>query len=71
MRSTARYSGWIGPATTTLWRPVSTTAITAASAIAVAASYIEALATSMAVSSAIIDWNSKMVCSQPWLASAW
>jgi hypothetical protein len=37
----------------------------------VAPSYIEALATSSAVSAQIIDWNSKMVCRVPCEASAW
>ena len=42
-----------------------------ASALAVAPSYSEALATSSPVRPQIIDWNSKMVCSVPCEASAW
>ena len=52
-------------------RLVACTVITMASAAAVAPSYSDALATSMPVSSQIIDWNSKMVCSVPCEASAW
>jgi hypothetical protein len=40
-------------------------AISADSASAVEASYIEAFATSMPVSSQTIVWNSKMLCSKP------
>ena len=47
------------------------TAIRQASASAEAPSYSEAFETSMPVSPAIIDWNSYMICSVPWLASAW
>jgi hypothetical protein len=56
--STTRHSGCTEPATTTLRRFVTRDAISAASAKAVAPSYIDALATSMPVSSQIIDWNS-------------
>ena len=47
-------------------RPVAPTARWAASAQAVAPSYIDAFATSMPVSSQIIDWYSKMTWSVPW-----
>ncbi len=42
----------------------------AASAAASAPSYMEALDTSMPVSSQIMVWYSKMDCSTPWLISA-
>ena len=42
-----------------------------ASASALAPSYIPAFATSMPVSSQTSDWNSKIVCSVPWLISGW
>ena len=50
---------------TDLWRPVTRTAIIRASAAPVEPSYMEALATSMPVSSQIIVWNSKIACSVP------
>jgi hypothetical protein len=40
-----------------------------ASAVAVAPSYIPALATSMPRSAAIADWNSNEACKVPWLTS--
>jgi len=46
-------------------RPVTRTAIMMASAAAVEPSYIDALATSMPVSSQIILWNSKIACNVP------
>ena len=52
-------------------RPVTRTAIITASAAAVEPSYIEALATSMPVSSQIMVWNSKIACSVPCEISAW
>ena len=58
MRSTWRYWGWTVRATSTVSRPVRLTAISAASAAAVAPSYMEALATSIPVSSQIMVWNS-------------
>ena len=58
-------------ATTTDRRPVRRTAIMTASAAAVEPSYIEALATSMPVSSQIMVWNSKMDCRVPCEISAW
>jgi len=39
--------------------------------VAVAPSYMEALATSQPVSSAIMLWNSKMAVSVPWATSGW
>jgi hypothetical protein len=44
-------------------------AIISASAAPVEPSYMEALATSMPVSSQIMLWNSKMDCSVPWAIS--
>ena len=46
------------------WAPVLT-----ASAVAVAPSYMEALATSMPVMRQIWVWNSKRYCSVPWVIS--
>ena len=43
----------------------------AASATAVEPSYIEEFATSIARSSHMSDWYSKIVCSVPWLTSGW
>ena len=57
-------------ATTTELRPVTRTAIIAASAAAVEPSYMEAFATSMPVSSQIMVWNSKIACSVPCEISA-
>ncbi len=42
-----------------------------ASARALAPSYMEALEASMAVSSQIMVWYSKMLCSTPWVISGW
>ncbi|MNU10254.1 hypothetical protein D3C72_2573030 [compost metagenome] len=58
-------------ATITFSRRVTRQAMKAASGVAVEASYIEALATSMPVSSQIMVWNSKMAWSVPWLTSGW
>ena len=68
---TARYCGCSPPDTTALRRRVSRCAISTASAVAVEPSYIEALATSMPVSSATCVWNSNRACSVPWLISGW
>ena len=46
-------------------------AISAASAVADAPSYIDAFETSRPVRPAIIVCHSKMACSVPWLISAW
>ena len=43
----------------------------AASAVAWAPSYIEALATSRPVRAQTMVWNSKMVWRVPWLISGW
>ena len=70
--STWRYSGCT-PAETTMAPPgrlLCAAARMAASASAVAPSYMEALLTSRPVSSQIAVWYSKMVCSTPWLRSA-
>ena len=46
-------------------------AISVASAVADAPSYIDAFATSTPVSDEIIVCHSKIVCSVPWLISGW
>ena len=69
--STCRYSGCTPAERTTSPRCVCTPARNEASASAVPPSYMEALLTSMPVSSQIAVWNSKMVCSTPWLRSGW
>ena len=68
---TSRYSGCTVAATTDLWRPVMRAAIIRASAAPVEPSYMEALATSMPVSSQIMVWNSKIDCSVPCAISGW
>ena len=68
--TTCRYSGCT-QADTTSPRRVCTPARMLASASAVPPSYMEALLTSMPVSSQIAVWNSKMVWSTPWLRSGW
>jgi len=57
--------------TATRLRLVARMAIRAASAAALAPSYMEALAQSRPVSLAIMVWYSKMHWSVPWLTSAW
>jgi len=47
------------------------TAMIAASAKAVAPSYMDAFDTSMPVSEAIMLWNSKVAWRVPWLISGW
>jgi hypothetical protein len=42
-----------------------------ASAVAEAASYMLAFATSRPRSNAVNVWNSKIACSVPWLTSGW
>ena len=69
--STCRYSGCTPAERTTSPRCVCTPARNEASASAVPPSYMEALLTSMPVSSQITVWNSKMVWSTPWLRSGW
>ena len=68
---TWRYSGWTLRARMAEWRPVRRMAIMTASAAPVEPSYMEALATSMPVSSQIMVWNSKMACRVPWAISGW
>ena len=51
--------------------PLTRTDINTASANAEAPSYIDALATSIPVSSHTIVWNSKMARRVPWLTSGW
>ena len=63
--------GWSVPAATTRLRRVVRMAISAASAVADAPSYMEALATSQPVSPQIIVCHSKMACRVPWLISGW
>ena len=57
--------------TTTFFRPVRRTAMSAASAVAEAPSYIDEFTTSIARSSARSDWYSNTACSVPWLTSGW
>ncbi len=66
-RVTSRYCGWIVLEQTTRWAllPFTRRAMSAASASAVAPSYIDALTTSIASSSETSVWNSKMICSVP------
>src|SRR5450759_5565300 len=71
VRSTSSHSGWTVSATMTRRRFVELVARYAASAMAVAPSYTDALLTSMPVSAQIIDWYSKTVCSVPWEISGW
>jgi hypothetical protein len=52
-------------------RLVTRQAMTAASAQAVEPSYMEALATSIAVSAATWVWNSNRACSVPCAISGW
>ncbi len=62
---TSRYSGCTLRATSAARRPVRRMAIITASAEPVEPSYMEALATSIPVSSQIMVWNSKIDCSVP------
>ncbi len=66
---TSRYSGWTLRARMAELRPVMRMAIMTASAAPVEPSYMEALATSMPVSSQIMVWNSKIACRVPWAIS--
>ncbi len=52
-------------------RPAMLQAMRQASARALAPSYMPALATSMAISSQVMDWSSNIVCKVPWLISGW
>ena len=69
--SVSRYSGCTPDDTTIFSRPLTRRAMSAASVIAVAPSYIEALDTSMPRIRHTIVWNSKIAWSVPWLTSGW
>ncbi len=71
MASTWRYSGCTPADRATSRRRVCAPARMEASDSAVPPSYREALLTSMPVSSQMAVWNSKMLCSTPWLRSGW
>ncbi len=64
-----RYCGCSPPEISALWRRVMRLAISTASEAPVEPSYIEALATSMAVSRLTWVWNSNRYCSVPWVIS--
>jgi len=73
VRKVWRYSGCTVLATTIFVRRPreARMAIIAASANALAPSYIDTLATSMPVSSQSMLWNSKPAVNVPWLISGW
>ncbi len=69
--TTPRYCGCSPPESTAFRRLVTRCAISTASAAAVEPSYIEALATSIAVRLATCVWNSNRYCSVPCATSGW